>query len=232
MEMKSAEHLAGSGPRAAQWLCQPSNSGLMIIIRLAPSVDTYLLIARCGWPCTSLRQTLAEQCAQRRLETTQPCVSSSWKGRKLLTVPREEARRWKSIRRRKDLLFLGSVFHLGKPFLFHQKVPDLAAAPAARDTRPRWHNQSQALRQGWQWFSDVPREQGEAGPGPRAEGYLRRAIYLRQRSCESQSGRKGRGACLPACNGAGPAEVNGWMLKGETSSETGTEKSFHSYFWC
>lgn len=178
MEMKSTEPLAGSGPQAAQWLCQPSNSGVMIIIRLAPSVDTYLLIARCGWLCTLLRQTLAEQCAQRRLETTQPCVSSSWKGRKLLTVPRKEAGLWKSSWRRKDLLSLGSAFLLGKPFLFHQKVADLAAAPAARDRRPRWHNRSQALRQGWQWFSGVPREQGEAGPGPRAEGYLCRESYI------------------------------------------------------
>lgn len=231
MEMKSTKHLAGSGPQGSQWLWQPSNSGVMIIIRLAPSVDTYLLIARCGWLCTLLRQTLAEQCAQRRLETTQPCVSSGWKGRKLLTALRKEAEHWKSGWRRKDLLFLRSVFLLEKPFLFHQKVPDLAAAPVARDTRPRWHNRSQASCQGWQWFSDVPREQGEAGPGPWAEGYLCRVIYLRQQSCESQSGRKGRGACLPACEVAGPAEVNCWMLKGETSNETGTEKSFHSYLW-
>lgn len=177
--MKSAEHLAGSGPREAQWLCQPSNSGVMIIVGLALSVDTYLLIARCGWLCTLLRQTLMEQCALRRLEAIQPCVSSSWEGRKLLTVPHKEAGHSKSAWRRKDFLFLGSAFLLEKPFLFHHKAPDLAAAPAARDTRPRWHNWSQASCQGWQWFSDVPREQGEEGPGPQAEGYLSRVICLR-----------------------------------------------------
>lgn len=174
MERKSTEHLAGSGPRVAQWLCQPSNSGAMIIIGLAPSVDTYLLIARCGWLCTLLRQTLAEQCAQRMLEAIQPCVSSSWEGRKLLTVPHKEAGSSKSVWWWKDLLSLGSAFLLEKPFLFHHKGPDLAVAPAACDTRPGWHNWSQALCQGWQWFSDVPREQGEGGLGPQAQGYLSR----------------------------------------------------------
>lgn len=203
----------------------------MIIISLAQSVDTYLLIARCGWLRALLRQTLAEQCAQRRLESTQPCVSSSWKGRKSQTVPWKEAEHWKSGWRRKDLLLLGSVFLLEKPFLFHHKVPDLAMAPVAHDTRPRWHNQSQALCQGWQWFSDIPREQGEAGPGPWAEGYLCRVINLRQQSYKSQSGGKGREACLPACKVAGPAELNCWMLKAETSKKAWGEKSFHSYFW-
>lgn len=56
------------------------------MIRLAVSLDTYLLIARRGWHCTSLRQTLAEQCAQRRLEVTQPRVGSDWKGRKWPTA--------------------------------------------------------------------------------------------------------------------------------------------------
>lgn len=70
------------------------------MIRLTVSLDTYLLIARCGWLCTLLRQTLAEHvhrgagsrpaACRQRLEGKEMADCPAPQGQALKTLPEEE----------------------------------------------------------------------------------------------------------------------------------------------